>query len=193
MNASAGWSGGRDPQESALCPAVQIAAAVRVHLGHPYLDEHARRRRKPSAGAWLSLPLDLSTLHLGPPRGHLAICPTQAQAAGPGQRGLVDTPPGPSCPHGTAPLPGEDGWYWLALDSLNRKCQAFPRQGLCSEPDSADGSVCPEQVGWGSGVLPGPFPGLVSTSAPRPQNKGTACPIFNSPQTLASCTCKLAG
>ena len=80
---------------------------------------------------------------------------------------------GPHCPHGTAPLPGEDGWYWLAFYSLNRKCQVVPLRGsvvslillvaLCAQSKWGQG-------GWGA--YPGPFPGLVSTSAPRPPNKG---------------------
>lgn len=126
----------------------------------PIWTRHARRRRdKPSAGAWLSLPLDLSTLHLGPPEGTSPYAAPRPRQRGQGREAPVDTLPGPSLPTRNCTSARRRWLYWLAFDSLNRKCQAFPRRGSAVSLILLMALCAQSRSGGAAGVLPGTFPG----------------------------------
>ena len=63
---------------------------------------------------------------------------------GPDSRARAERPQwthfqGPHCPHGTAPLPGEDGWYWLAFFQGQ---DGAIRKTLRSAPSVASDLLC---------------------------------------------------
>ena len=104
-------------------------------------------------------PLDLFTLHLGSLEGTSPYAPPRPGQRGQDREAPVDTLPGPSLPTRNCTSARR---RWLVLACLLFFKQEMPgcsSQGLCSEPDSAGGSVCSEQVGAGRlGGLPGTFP-----------------------------------
>ena len=122
----AGWSGAWVSRGAALCPVVQTGAGCQSPprtppSGHDTLTE--------GETSLVGETLGLYALHLGSPEG---ISPYPLP--GPDSGGRADRPQwtpfqGPRCPHGPAPLPGEDGQRWLAFDSLNRKRRVVPRRG----------------------------------------------------------------
>lgn len=152
---------GPETPRSPHCPAVQTAAAVRLCLstrsGHNTLAEGETSL---VWGPGCLCPLDLLTLHLGSLEGTSPYAPPRPGQRGQGREAPVDTLPGPSLPTRNCTSARR---RWLVLACLlffKQEMPGCPSQGLCSEPDSADGSVCLEQVGAGRlGGLPGTFPG----------------------------------
>lgn len=126
----------------------------------PIWTRHARRRRE----SLVREPGCLCLWTCRPCTSAPQRAPRHMPRPGPGSGARAERPQwtplqGPHCPHGTAPLPGEDGWYWLAFDSLNRKCQAFPRRGSAVSLILLMALCAQSRSGGAAGVLPGTFPG----------------------------------
>lgn len=116
-------------------------------------------------------PLHLATLRLDVQRPpHCVPTPSNPGQQGQGSTASVDAIL--EC----VPLPREDAQYWLVFSVLNRKRCALPCAGSAVNMILLTVFVPTAELGRGSsGPHSGPFPGPVSTSVPRPQDRMMAC------------------
>lgn len=164
-----------NPHSAQLSRQVSTAS---VHLGHPRVDMthviHSWNVRKAwfCEGLVVSVsPLHLATLRLDLQRvPHCVPTPSNAGQQGQGSTASVDAIL--EC----VPLPREDAQYWLVFSVLNRKRRALPCAGSAVNMILLTVFVPTAELGRGSsGPHSGPFPGPVSTSVPRPQDRMMAC------------------